>query len=88
MQTAQFCNFFGLFYCAVNIYITYRRIIRNLMNDELERTRKDAPVAHSIYYPGICLKWLRKNKKNLTVVYVSGNIRNKHTKSKISFPSA
>jgi hypothetical protein len=48
--------------------IEKRRMLRWLTNSELEKTRKEAVVAYSRYYPSILLGELRKSKK------ISGSI--------------
>jgi hypothetical protein len=37
------------------------------MNDEFERIWKEAVVAYSMYYPGICLEVLCETAENLSV---------------------
>jgi hypothetical protein len=39
-----------------------------LMSDDLERIWKEAAMAYSKYYPGICLDGLRKTTENLSQV--------------------
>jgi hypothetical protein len=43
-----------------NLYVDNVKIIRLLINDELERISKEAVMTSSRYYPGICMEGPRK----------------------------